>query len=259
MTLKNRRTLKTARYFLILITILLLSGCGLNKAINESYLGHENILYSHIRKQIRKSDFRKSAKILSKLEVFYPSSVNYPNYLILKAYSHYCTREYVDTILTTIDYLHQFPHSKHSDYMRYLKAMSYYNQIADAKRDQSVTMEAKKEFSMLLELFPESEYSRDARSKLRLIVEILAKKEMDIGKFYLSLNKPLSSIIRFKNVVDYYQDTPSAPEALYMLAEIYYKLDIREEAQRYIKLLDHKYSESSWCKKSHEIYSINNK
>ncbi len=143
--------------------------------------------------------------------------------------------------------------------MYFIKGMSYYNQIMDIGRDQEFTLNAKKEFEILVNLFPGSKYANDAKWKLEYIDNILAGKEMDIGRFYLRIHKPISSVNRFKNVVDNYQTTIFIPEALYRLVEVYYILGIKEEAIRYASVLGYNYPNSTWYKKSYQLLTLKSK
>ena len=67
--------------------------------------------------------------------------------------------------------------------------------------------------------YPDSEYAADARLKIDLVNDHLAGKEMEIGRFYERTGSWLAAQIRFQNVVEKYQTTSHAPEALYRLTE----------------------------------------
>src|SRR3546814_17682267 len=73
----------------------------------------------------------------------------------------------------------------------------------------------------------------DARLKVDLVQDHLAGKEMEIGRFYQRSSNWLAASIRFREVVDKYQTTSHAAEALYRLTECYPALGIpRSEARR---------------------------
>ena len=54
---------------------------------------------------------------------------------------------------------------------------------------------------------------------------------MEIGRFYQRRRQWLASVIRFRTVVDEYQTTSHAPEALMRLTESYLALGMPEEAR----------------------------
>ena len=58
---------------------------------------------------------------------------------------------------------------------------------------------------------------------------------MYIGRYYFDKKKWIAAINRFRTVVDEYDTTIYAEEALHRLVEIYYILGLQEEAQNYAK------------------------
>src|SRR5690606_1092815 len=111
------------------------------------------------------------------------------------------------------------PGNKDAPYAYYLIALSYYEQISDVHRDQAITEQARTALNEVVRRFPQTEYAADARLKLDLVNDHLAGKEMEIGRFYQRSGNWLAAQIRFQNVVDNFQTTSHAPEALYRLAE----------------------------------------
>ena len=85
--------------------------------------------------------------------------------------------------------------------------MSYYQQIDDVTRDQTITQQASDAFGELIRRYPDSRYAADARLKLDLINDHLAGKEMEIGRFYQRSGQWLAATYRFRSVVDQYQTT----------------------------------------------------
>ena len=104
--------------------------------------------------------------------------------------------------------------------------MSYYQQIEDVTRDQTITQQALDAFGELMRRYPDSRYAADARLKIDLVSDHLAGKEMEIGRFYQRSGKWLAATLRFRNVIDNYQTTSHTPEALERLIECYLALGI---------------------------------
>ena len=97
--------------------------------------------------------------------------------------------------------------------------------------------------------------------KLLLINNILASKEVYLGKYYLSKKKWIPAMNRFKNVITDYEDTEYVEEAIHRLVEINFKLGLKGESQKYANILGYNYLSSDWYKKSYKVfnqdYSIN--
>jgi outer membrane protein assembly factor BamD len=144
-------------------------------------------------------------------------------------------------------------HPTHRDvaYAYYLRALCYYEQIADIQRDQRGTQLAMNALQEVVNRFPDSAYARDARLKIDLCNDHLAGKEMDIGRWYESQHLYTAAIGRFQRVVDDYQTTNHVPEALHRLTEIYLILGLKDQARKSASVLGYNYPGSSWYEDSY--------
>ena len=95
--------------------------------------------------------------------------------------------------------------------------------------------------------------------KINLINEILAAKEMYLGRYYVDRKKWISAINRFRVVVDEYETTIYIEEATHRLVEIYYMLGIETEAKKYANLLGYNYQSSEWYENSYAVFNQNYK
>ena len=140
------------------------------------------------------------------------------------------------------------------NYAYYLLAVAYYEQIVDEKKDTFSILKAKEHFEYINKTYPNSEYSIDAHFKIELINDILAAKELYIGRYYLDKKKWIPAINRFKNVIEDYETTIYVEEALYRLVEVYYLLGLKEESQKYATLLGYNYQSSQWYENSYALF-----
>ena len=86
------------------------------------------------------------------------------------------------------------------------------------------------------------------------VQDILASKEMYLGRYYIDKKKWIPAINRFRNVIDDYDTTIYTEEALYRLVEIYYLLGLDDEAKKYANLLGYNFQSSLWYKKSYSFF-----
>jgi len=84
---------------------------------------------------------------------------------------------------------------------------------------------------------------------------MLASKEMYLGRHYQKKNKWIAAINRYKNVIEIYDKTSYVEEAIHRLVEIYYKLGLIDESQKYASLLGYNYQSSEWYLKSYKIFN----
>ena len=132
-------------------------------------------------------------------------------------------------------------------------ALSYYEQIEDVTRDQSTTRQALDSLGELVRRYPDTRYAADARLKIDLVRDHLAGKEMEIGRFYQRRGQWLASISRFRMVIDQYQTTTHAPEALMRLTESYLALGIPEEARKAAAVLGANYPNTKWYERAYSL------
>ena len=79
-------------------------------------------------------------------------------------------------------FIKSYPADKNIAYAHYLIAICYYESIEDEKRDTGPLMRSREKFNYLIENYPNSDFSLDAKFKLELINDILASKEVYLGR-----------------------------------------------------------------------------
>tara|TARA_B100000674_G_C37736046_1_gene866578 strand:- start:95 stop:931 length:837 start_codon:yes stop_codon:yes gene_type:complete len=208
---------------------------------------------------LEEGDVLFAARKFNEVEILFPQSDLAPKASLMAAYSFYSQEYYEDCIAELERFIKIYSKHKNIDYAFYLLAVSYYEQIVDEKKDMLSIINAKKYFEYLILKYPNTEYSIDAGFKIELINDILAAKEMYLGRYYVDKKKWIPAINRFKNVIDNYDTTIYVEEALYRLVEVYYLLGLKEESSRYAKLLGYNYQSSKWYETSYAIFDKNYK
>ena len=122
-------------------------------------------------------------------------------------------------------------------------------------KDLNSILLSKEKFKFVINEFPETDYALDAKFKLDLINDIIASKEMYLGRYYFNKKKWIPAINRFRKVVDEYSRTIYIEEALHRLVEVYYTLGLVDEAEKYANLLGYNYQSSEWYKKSYSVFN----
>jgi len=213
--------------------------------------------YEEGMRQLNEGQSLIAVKKFNEAELLFPQSKWAPRSALMSAYAYYDFSFYSDAISEVDRFLKTYPNSKRKDYAHYLKAMSFYNQIVDEKKDLGPIIEAKQNFQFIISKYPNSEYAMDASFKLELIEEILAAKEMHIGRFYLKKEKWIPAINRFKRVIKDYDRTIYAEEALHRLVEVHYRIGLLEESKKYAILLGYNYQSGEWYENSYRVFNKN--
>ena len=206
---------------------------------------------------LEQGDVLFAAKKFNEVEILFPQSIWAPKSALMAAYSYYKQDYYGDAIAELTRFKRIYSKDKNIDYANYLLALCYYEQIVDEKKDLNSIIEAKKNFEFVIKNFPNTEYALDAEFKIELINDILASKEMYVGRYYFEKKKWIPAINRFRVVVDEYDQTIYIEEALHRLVEIYYVLGLKEESEKYAKVLGYNYRSSKWYENSYLVFNKN--
>jgi outer membrane protein assembly factor BamD len=245
---------RTAALLLACACAVPLAGCAHGRGAGKgdtAYVARDvSSLYQAAQRTMQQGDYVQAAKLFDEVERQHPYSVWARHAQVMSAFNYYLATKYNDSISSAQRFLTIHPGSDEAPYAQYIVAMSYYQQIPDVTRDQSVTQQASEAFNELVRRYPESRYAADARLKLDLITDHLAGKEMEIGRFYERSGQWLAATYRFRSVVDQYQTTSHAPEALERLVECYLALGIPDEAWRSAAVLGRNYAGSYWYRQS---------
>jgi len=185
------------------------------------------------------------------VEQTYPYSSLAVNALLMQGYAAYLGNLYTPAIGALDRFIQLHPSNRDIAYAYYLRALCFYEQIADIQRDQKGTSEAMGALQEVINRFPETSYARDARLKIDLARDHLAGKEMEIGRYYENQKLYAAAIGRFQRVVDEYQTTNHVAEALHRLTEIYLILGLTDQAKRTAAVLGHNYPGSTWYSESY--------
>ena len=230
------------------------SGSGDNDVIDRSYVARDvATLYTFGKDTLDKGRYTAAAAIFDEVERQHPYSIWARRAQLMSAFSYYAAGEYQEAIGAAQRFLSLHPGNKDADYAYYLIAVSYYEQIEDVERDQAITRQALAALDELIRRYPESRYAADARLKVDLARDHLAGKEMTIGRFYQERREYIAALSRFENVVDNFDTTSHAPEALHRMVESYLLLGIPEEARRTAAVLGYNYPNSEWYDRSYEL------
>jgi len=246
--------------FFIFFTYLIISGCGQKKVevkpLEDSNIDSQMIkAYNEGLTALDNKDYMLAVKKFGEAEILYPQSIWAPRSALMTAYSYYVYERYFDTIFELERFLKTYPEHNRQNYAYYLLGLAYYEQIVDEKKDLEPIINSKKYFQIIINDYPGSEYAADAKFKLDLIKEILAAKEMYLGRYYIEKEKWIPAINRYKIILEQYDDTIYVEEAIHRLVEIHYKVGLIDESKKYANLLGYNYQSGEWYEKSYKIFN----
>lgn len=251
--------MKINKFLLSFFFILILASCSKEEArksvIKEKSLDLQVLeTYEEGMNYLEEGDAIYAASKFNEAELLFPQSEWAPKSALMAAYAYY-SQDYLKDAIAELDrFLKVYPKHKNLDYVYYLLAISYYEQIVDEKKDLQSIIKAKQYFEIVIRDYQKTSYALDAEFKIDLINDILAAKEMYIGRYYFEKKKWISAINRFQTIINDYETTIYAEEALHRLVEVHYTIGLKDEAKKYAKLLGYNYQSSEWYENSYSLF-----
>ena len=244
----------------IILAILFLNACAKNdkeiSLIKEINQEEEMIqAYREGVKALEENDTYFASKKFLEAELLFPQSDWAPKSSLMASYAYYIEGNYSEAIYNLERFLKTYPKDLRLDYAYYLMGLSYYENIEGEKKDLKPLVEAKRKFEFIIEYYPNTDFALDSKFKIGLINDIMASKEMYVGRHYIKKEKWVAAINRFKIILKDYDTTIYAEEAIHRLVEIHYKIGLEGEAKKYASLLGYNYLSSEWYKKTYSIFS----
>lgn len=239
-----------------LVAAVAISGCSTFKRKKPTLAYEERpveLLFNVGASYLDRRQWNDAVNYFREVERQHPYSEWSRRAILMTAYAHYEANSYSEAIADADRFISLYPGNSATPYAYYLKAVCYFEQIVDVGRDQAATGQALGALTEVIKRYPKTEYAVDARVKLDMVMDQLAGKEMTIGRYYLRNGNAIAAIGRFKTVVNRYQTTSHAPEALYRLVEAYLTIGLVDEAVRNGAVLGYNYPGDAWYRDAYKL------
>jgi outer membrane protein assembly factor BamD len=223
-----------------------LAACGSTPRYDDKDSAEK--LYAEAREDMAAGSYDRAIKTLEKVEGRAAGTLLAQQAQLELAYAYWRTGERAQAQSTLDRFIKLHPSSPALDYAMYLKGLVHFNDnlgILSAisrqdisERDQQASRDAYQSFRQLVDQFPSSKYSADARVRMDYIVNALAQYELHVARYYYRRGAYVAAANRAQQTLREYQQTPSIEEALYILAQSYDKLgltQLRDDADRVLK------------------------
>jgi len=251
---------RAVRLVMVALCAALLSGCAstsLTSMFEEDEAPKEEKtatqLYSEGDAMLDEADWKGAAEKFEEVDKNFPYSAEARRSIVMSAYANYKQGNAQKAVGAARRYLTLHPGTDEAPLAQHIIASAYFDRMNGPDRDQSDTEKALEELEILTRRYPDSRYAPRARKRVKIARDLLAAKEMNVGRYYLEEGNYLAAINRFRTVVEKYQQTKHVEEALSRLTEAYMALGIKSEAQTAAAVLGHNYPESKWYKDAYAL------
>ncbi len=232
------------RLLLLSALVVLVSACASNK--QEEVLP-EKTYYENAREAMDSGNFNEAEENLDALETYYPFGRYAEQAQLDLIYARYQNLDLEGARNAADRFLRLNPQSDHADYALYMRGLASYNldlglaaryfPIDVAARDPGEQLQSFRDFSELLNRFPESPYVADARQRMIAIRNRMAELEIHAARYYIKRQAYIAANNRARYVVENYPSSPVTEEAIIIMAETFRFLELKKGARDAIALL----------------------
>lgn len=226
-----------------LLALSVLAGCSSTSKDDDRSSVEK--LYAEAKSDLASGSYDLAVKQLERVEGRAAGTLLAQQAMLDLAYAKWRLNERVEAITTLDRFIKLHPSSPALDYALYLKGVVNFNETMGflsnvsrqdlSERDQQASRDSYQAFEQLVQAFPDSKYSDDARARMGYIVNSLASYELHVARYYFRRQAFLAAANRAQLAVREFPQTPAVEEALYIMAASYDKLgleQLRVDAER---------------------------
>ena len=224
-----------------------LAGCSSDPKDEYSGRGAE-ALYAEAKLDLESGSYERAIKALERVEGLGAGTILAQQSQLDLAYLYWKTSERAQALSTIERFIKYNPSSPALDYALYLRGVINFNDDLGllgrlarqdlSERDQRASRDAYQAFKQLVDQFPNSRYSPDARVRMDYIVNALAAYEVHVARYYYRRGAFIAAANRAQQTVNEFQQAPAVEEALYLMVLSYDRLQmatLRDAADRVLR------------------------
>ena len=236
-----------------LVALLTLAACS--STDDDLANNTEDRLWELGQSSIEVSNWQRTIAVMQQIEAQFPFGRYAAQSQLELVYAYYMNNEPEAARAAADRFIRLYPDHPNLDYALYMKGMAYYNQDSrilgrwlptdPSKRDPGKTRDSFTDFAQLVSLYPNSEYSTDARARMVYLRNLLADYEINVAQFYIQRQAYLSALNRARYVVENYQGAPAVPRALEIMTEMYLRMGLNDLADQSLAILKANHPDSA--------------
>jgi len=224
---------------------LLLTACAIT---NDAATWSAARIYREAKEALDSGGYDLAIKHYEMLEARFPYGRYSQQAQLEIAYAYYKQNETASAVAATERFVKLHPNHPNVDYAYYLKGLVYFNEDMGllgrmsrqdrTERDPKALRESFDAFKDLVQRFPESKYTPDARARMRYLVNALAFHEVHVARYYMKRGAYVAAANRAQYALKNYPEAPAQEEALLIMVQAYDALDmpeLRNDAERILR------------------------
>ncbi|MEC5345048.1 outer membrane protein assembly factor BamD [Brenneria populi] len=225
---------------------LALVGCsnGSKDAVPDS---PPSVLYDNAQQKLQDGNFRAAITQLEALDNRYPFGPYSQQVQLDLIYAYYKSAE-LPLAQASIDrFLRLNPTHPSIDYVLYMRgltdmalddsALQGFFGVDRSDRDPQYARTAFRDFTRLIQGYPNSQYATDASKRLVYLKERLAKYELSVAQYYTKRGAYVAVVNRVEQMLRDYPNTQATKNALPLMENAYRELQLAAQADKVAKII----------------------
>jgi len=220
-----------------------LSACSaLHKTADEQAKWSAQKFYAEAKTALNNEKYEAAIKLYEQLEARYPYGKYAAQAQLEVGYAYYKADERELGLAAVNHFLRLHPTHKSAAYAQYLKGLISFTEDrtflgkfagnADlSDRDPSAARDAYQAFKRLLERYPDSPYSEDARKRMGYLLNAQARHEVIVARYYLERQAYVAAVNRCKTVIKQFSQAPAVEDALSIMITAYRQMNLQDLAK----------------------------
>lgn len=189
--------------------------------------------YAKAHSSLLNTDYEAAVDQFTQLIARYPFTEFATQAELEKVFAQYRSFKPDEALLGADRFLREHPRHKSADYVQYLKGLinaartesvSDFLPIDSSKKDVNAERRAYEDFAVLVQRYPNSVYTGDARKRMVYLRNRIASHELSIVRFYIKRQAWVAVSKRAENLIAEYPGAPATVEALSLLRLSYEQL-----------------------------------
>ena len=220
-----------------------LSGCSwFGRGDDKDKAGAPDQIYSDAAKDLRAGNYKGASEKLELLESRYPFSNAAKQGQLDLMYSYYKNYELESAVDQADQFIRENPTHPRVDYAYYIRGLVYFEsganwleRVFNADVTQRPPSEARKSlqaFQLLLQRYPKSPYAADSRQRMVYLRNRLADYELAVARYYIKRGAYIGAVNRAREVIQTYDGSPAALEALQIISNGYRQLQVADLSKK---------------------------
>ena len=246
------------RNAVIVLLMATISGCALfggKDDEDDDYEGSaeasQQALYENAQQSLRSSNYSESIIRLQRMEARFPFGRFAEQAQLELIYAHHMIGDHDAAQAAADRFIRLHPQHSNVDYAYYMRGLSslardqgFFRRFLGtdiSRRDVTNIKQAFVQFNDLIAAYPDSIYAKDGRQRMIYIRDVLATHELNVATYYLGRGAYVAAANRARYVIENLSQTSAVPDALAVLVEANWQLDLHDAAYDALAVLAHNF------------------